>query len=52
MLEVKEKYFKTKYRPAGMLLGVNAVICFKLRLQLTFGINKNYSSIIVNFYRD
>ena len=50
MVKVKEKYFKTKYRPAGMLLDVNAVICFKFRLQLNFRSNKKYFSIIVSFY--
>jgi hypothetical protein len=31
---VKEKYFKTKHRPAGILVNVNAMIYFKLKLQL------------------
>jgi len=39
MVKVKEKYFRKKYRPSGMLLDVNAVICFKFRLQLKFGSN-------------
>jgi len=48
---VKEKknYFKSKYRPAGMLLNVNVTIYFKLKLQLKFGYNKCYFSIFVNF---
>jgi hypothetical protein len=29
MLKVKEKYFKTKYRPAGILLNINTVIYLK-----------------------
>jgi len=41
MLKVKEKYFKTKYRPAGVLLNVNTVIYFK-KLQLNFR-NKSYT---------
>jgi len=43
MLEAKEKYFKTKYRPTGILRNVNAMIYFKFKLQLKFR-NKNYFS--------
>jgi hypothetical protein len=43
---VKDKYFRTKYRPASLLLNVNAIIYFKFKLNLKLG-NKNYSSIIV-----
>jgi hypothetical protein len=46
---VKEKYFKTKYRTAGFLHNVNSMTHFKFKLQLQFRINKNYSSLIVNF---
>jgi len=46
---VKEEYFKRKYRPAGILINVNAMIYFKGRLQLKFRI-KNYSSTVVNFH--
>ena len=49
MVKVKEKYFKTQYRPAGILLDVNAVMYFKVRLQLKF-IIKNYPSTAVNFH--
>jgi hypothetical protein len=44
---VKEKYFKTKHRPAGILPNVNIMIYLKFKLQLKY-INKTYSSIIVN----
>jgi len=47
--KVKEKYFRTKYRPAGILLNVNAMISLKCKLQLKFR-NKNYSSMTVNFH--
>jgi hypothetical protein len=47
--KVKEKYFRTKYRPAGILLNVNATTSFKCNLQLKFR-NKNYSSMILNFH--
>jgi hypothetical protein len=47
----KEKYFKAKYRPADILLNVNTMSYFKLKLQLKFGNNKNDSSIIANFHR-
>ena len=46
---MKKKYFKTKYMPAGILVNVNAMTYFKFKLQLKFGNNKKYSSIIVNF---
>jgi hypothetical protein len=49
MVKSKEKYFKTKYRLAGILLSVKAMICFKFKLHLKFRNNKIYSSIIVNF---
>jgi hypothetical protein len=44
-----EKYFITKYMAAGILLNVNAMTYIKFELQLKFGNNNNYSSIIVNF---
>ena len=50
MVQVKEKYFKTKQRPAGLLLNVNAMTYFKYKLQLKFSINKYYSSITANFH--
>ena len=40
MAEVREKYFKTKYRPADILLNVKAMIYINFKLQLTF-INDN-----------
>jgi len=43
MVKVKEKYFKAKFRHAGIVLNVNVIICFKFKLQLTFRNNKNYS---------
>ena len=50
MVEVKEKYSKTKYVPAGTLLKVNAMIYFKFKLKLQFTNNKNYSSVTANFH--
>jgi hypothetical protein len=50
MVKVKEKYFKTKYWPADILVNVDAVIYLRFKLQLKFRNNKNYSSIIVNFH--
>jgi len=41
MLNVKEKHFKIKDKPAGILLNVNAIIYFKFKLQLKFGSDKN-----------
>jgi hypothetical protein len=52
VVEVKEKYLKVKYRPAGILLNVNAVICFIFKLRLKFINNKNYSFVTVNFQVD
>ena len=49
VIKVKENYLKT-CRPAGILLNVNAMICFRFKLQLQFRNNKNYSSVIVNFH--
>ena len=46
---VEEKYFKTKYRPVGILYIFNAVIHMKFKLQIKFINNKNYSSVILNF---
>jgi len=43
---------KVKYIPAGTLLNVNAVMCFKFKLRLKFINNKNYSFITVNFQVD
>jgi hypothetical protein len=51
MVKVKEKYLKTKYMAAGILLSVNAMIYFKFKLQLKFRNNKNYSSITKFPYR-
>jgi hypothetical protein len=48
LLKVKEKCFNAKYGPADMLLNVNAMICFKLKLQLKCT-NKSYTSVIANF---
>jgi len=50
MEKVKEKYYKTKYTPAGIFPSVNAMIYFKFKLQLKFRNNKNYSSIGINFH--
>jgi len=47
---VKEKYFKTKYRPAGISLNVNVMIYFKSKLQLKCRNNKNDFSITVKFH--
>jgi len=44
----EEKYFKIKYRSAGVLRNVNPLTCLKCKLQLKFG--NNYSFIIVNFH--
>jgi hypothetical protein len=40
-MKVKEEYFKTKYRPAGLFPNVNAVIYLKDKSQLKFRINNN-----------
>jgi hypothetical protein len=48
MVKVLEKYFKTQYRPADILLTPNARITLKLDLQLKFRNDKNYAYIIVN----
>ena len=37
---MKEKYFKTKYRPVGILIKCLAVIYFKFKLQLQLIKNK------------
>ena len=50
MVKVNEKYLNTKYRPAGILLNVNAMMYFKFKVQLKFMSNRNYSSIIVNYH--
>jgi hypothetical protein len=50
MVKVREKYFKTKYRPAGILVNVDDMISSKFKLQLKFGNNKSCSSMIVNFH--
>jgi hypothetical protein len=47
MVKVEEKYFKTKYRPAGILVNVNTVIYFKFKSQIKFRSNNNSSSIKV-----
>jgi len=49
MSKVNEKYFKTKYRHADILLNVNGMIYIHFKLQLKFVNGKNYSSINVNF---
>jgi hypothetical protein len=49
MVKVKERYFKIKYRPAGILFNVNGMIYCKFKLQLKF-INKKYSPLIANFH--
>jgi len=36
IVKVKEEYFKTKCRHTGILLNVNAMIYFKIKLQLKF----------------
>jgi len=46
-VKVKEEYYKTKLRPLGILLNVNAMIYLTFKLQLKFSSNKNYSPIIV-----
>jgi len=50
MVKVKEKYYKTKYTPAGIFPSVNAMIYFKFKLQLKFRNNTNYYSIGTNFH--
>jgi len=52
MVRVNEKYFKRKYRPVDILLNVNAMIYFKIKLQLhlKFIKNKIYYSRTVNFH--
>jgi len=40
VVKVKDKYFKEKYRPAGILFNVNAMIYFKFKL--------NYNLEIIN----
>jgi hypothetical protein len=47
---VKKIYINPKYRPAGILLNVKAIIYFKIKLQLKIRNNKNYFSIIVNLH--
>jgi len=47
---VREKYFKTKYRSAGLVLNVTAIIYFKFKLQLKFRNNENQSHVILNFH--
>jgi hypothetical protein len=49
MVKVKEKYFRTKYRPEGILFNFKAMIYFKFKLQLKFR-NKKCPSIIVNYH--
>jgi len=45
MVKVKEKY-----RLAGILVNVNAMIYFKFKLRLHFRKNKHYYSTFVNFH--
>jgi len=40
MVNVMEKYFKTKYKPAGILLNANTKMCFGLKVKLKFIHNK------------
>jgi hypothetical protein len=47
---MKEKYFKTQYRLAGVLVNVNGMIYYKFKLRLKFRKNKHYSSTFVNFH--
>jgi hypothetical protein len=49
MVKVKEKYFKTQYRPADILLNVKAMVYFKLKLLLKSINSKNYAPIIAHF---
>jgi hypothetical protein len=44
------KYFKTKYRPAGILGKVNSTIYSKFKLQLKLRNHKHYSTVAVNFH--
>jgi hypothetical protein len=48
MLQVKESYFKTKCRTAGMLLNVSAVNHVKNLNHNSNVCDKNYSSVTVN----
>ena len=47
MVQWKEKYYKTKYRPVSLLLNINIMTYFKFKLQLKF---INYFSVIINFH--
>jgi len=49
-IRVKEINFKTKYRPAVILLPVNGVIYFRFKLKLKFRSKKSFFSVIVNVY--
>ena len=51
-MKVKKNNFKSKYRPAGKLLNVNAIYFFKFKLKLKFRYNKCYFYIFVNFCTD
>jgi len=48
---VKEKFFMTKHRPAGLLLDVVAMIYLKFKIQLKFTNNKTFSFVFVNFHK-
>jgi hypothetical protein len=48
VLRVKGKYFNTKYRPPDLLVIVNDMISYKIKLHLKSK-NKNYSATIVRF---
>ena len=50
MVKVNEIYLKTKYRTAGILVNVNAMMYFKFKVKLKFTSNRNYPSIIVNYH--
>lgn len=49
VVKLKKKCFKTNYRPTGVLLNVNALVCSNLKLYLKSRNNKCYFPVIVNF---
>jgi hypothetical protein len=49
MVEMKKNYSKKKHRPLG-ILNVYVMMYWKIKLQLKFRKNNNYSYIIVNFH--
>jgi len=52
MVKVKAKYFKKQYWPASILPNFTAMIYSRIKLQIKFRSDKNYSSIVVNFNLD